>query len=158
MTTTTPALAVRLCDDDGMVSDRPVEPGSHGTALDPDLTYLRLLNNLRAHTGLPPVQEPFLCTGSAHLAGEEFLCTSPAHLSVADLASLRQRAAAYDDAVLALREVRGGPLSTTIGYLIRAGFLVPADPPPTTLDIAKNWPKPLPPIDPPRPAGHHPVA
>lgn len=26
--------AVRLCDDDGLVSDLPVEPGSHGTAFD----------------------------------------------------------------------------------------------------------------------------
>jgi hypothetical protein len=55
--------------------------------------------------------------------------------------ALRERADAYDDAVRALAEVRGaGPLSTTIGYLIRAGFLVVADPPPTTLDISRNWP------------------
>lgn len=74
---------VRLCDRNGMVSDEPVEPGSHGTEFDSDLTYLRLLNNLRAHTGLAPVAEPFHCTGSAHLAGMVFRCTSPAH-AVAD--------------------------------------------------------------------------
>lgn len=70
---------VRLCDDRGMVSDTPVESGSHGVEFNPGLTYLRLLNNLRAHTGLKPVTEPFLCTGSAHLAGMVFHCTSPAH-------------------------------------------------------------------------------
>lgn len=58
----------------------------------------------------------------------------------AQVASLQARADAYDDAVRALAEVRGGPLSTTIGYLIRARFLVPADPPPTTTEIAENWP------------------
>jgi hypothetical protein len=68
-----------MCDDDGMISDRPVEPGSPGTVLEPGLTYLGLLNNLRGHTGFPPVAAPLQCTGSAHLAGEEFHCTSPAH-------------------------------------------------------------------------------
>lgn len=71
--------SVRLCDDDGMVSERPVDrvpwPGAEG------LTYLGMLNNLRSHTGLPPVVEPFPCTGSAHLAGMAFRCTSPAHQS-----------------------------------------------------------------------------
>lgn len=48
---------------------------------------------------------------------------------LADYAAILSRADAYDDAVRALSEVRGpGPLSTTIGYLIRAGYLVPADP------------------------------
>jgi hypothetical protein len=141
MTTPAPSvIQVRLCDDDGMVSDQPVEPGSHGTALDPDLTYLRLLNNLRAQTGLPPVREPFPCTGAAHLAGEEFHCTGPAHLSEAQLTSLRQKAAAYDDAVLAWMEVSGGgPLSTTVGYLIRTGLLKFADPQPTATERAENW-------------------
>jgi len=69
---------VRLCDDDGMVSDQPVDrvpfPGDEG------LTYRGLLNNLRAHTGLPPYEgEPFRCTGSAHLAGMLIWCTSPWH-------------------------------------------------------------------------------
>lgn len=77
---------VRLCDDNGMVSDTPVEPGSHGTEFTPGLTYLRLLNNLRAHTGLPPVTEAFHCTGSAHLAGMEFHCTSPVHQQARRLA------------------------------------------------------------------------
>lgn len=71
-------IKIRMCDENGMVSDTPVEPGSPGTLFDPSLTYLKLLNNLRAHTGLPPA-EPFHCTGSAHLAREEFLCTNPSH-------------------------------------------------------------------------------
>lgn len=73
-------ISIRLCDDDGMVSDTPVEPGSHGAEFNPGLTYLRLANNLRAHTGHPPV-EAFHCTGSMHAAGEIFYCTSPAHSS-----------------------------------------------------------------------------
>jgi hypothetical protein len=36
-------------------------------------------NNLRAHTGLKAVEQPFRCTGHAHLAGEHIRCTSPAH-------------------------------------------------------------------------------
>ena len=40
--------------------------------------------------------------------------------------SLIQQADAYADAVAALGEVTGGaPLSTTIGSLIRSGWLVP---------------------------------
>lgn len=71
---------IRLCDDEGMVSDEPVKPGSPGTLLDPTLTYRGVLNNLRAHTGLAPyIGDWFVCTGSAHLAGIEFRCTSPAH-------------------------------------------------------------------------------
>jgi hypothetical protein len=67
-----------------MVSQERVEVGSPGTAFDPDLTYLRLLNNLRAHNGDPDARrpytgEPFVCTGSAHLAGEVIVCTSPIH-------------------------------------------------------------------------------
>jgi len=70
----------RLCDDAGMVSDERVPPGQPGTATDPDLTYRRLLNNLRAHTGLPPYDGPdFQCTGNAHLAREHFRCTNPRH-------------------------------------------------------------------------------
>lgn len=72
-------INLRMCDDDGMVSNVRVEPGSPGTALNPDLTYLKLLNNLRSHGGHAPVEESFHCTGSAHLAAEHFLCTSPAH-------------------------------------------------------------------------------
>lgn len=71
---------VRLCDDDGMVSDAPVMAASPGTILDPELTYRKLLNNLRGHTGLPAYTgPPFTCTGDAHLAGEHFRCTSPIH-------------------------------------------------------------------------------
>jgi hypothetical protein len=70
---------LRMCDDKGMVSNRPVEPGSPGTDETPGLTYLGLLNRLRNTTGLPPAYESFQCTGSAHLAGTTFHCTSPAH-------------------------------------------------------------------------------
>lgn len=75
---------IRLCDDAGMVSDDRVEPGSPGTILDPDLTYRRLVNNLRGHTGLPAYTGPaFHCTGSAHLAREHFRCTNPIHAQTA---------------------------------------------------------------------------
>jgi hypothetical protein len=67
----------RLCDDAGMVSDTPVEPGN---PFDPELTYRKQLNNLRAHTGLSPHEGPaFRCTGSAHLAREHIRCTNPIH-------------------------------------------------------------------------------
>lgn len=79
-------MEVRLCDDNGMVSDERVEPGAPGTVFDPELTYLKLLNNLRAQTArlrgdgrFDPTTEPFPCTGSAHQAGEHIKCTSPAH-------------------------------------------------------------------------------
>lgn len=72
------SIHVRLCDDRGMVSDERVPAGAPGTLLDPELTYRKLVNNLRAQTGLPPVEE-FHCTGSAHLAREVFVCISPAH-------------------------------------------------------------------------------
>lgn len=72
---------VRLCDDNGMVSDERVRGGSPGTTLDPKLTYRQLLNNLRGHTGLAPYTgDPFTCTGSAHLAREHFRCTNPRHM------------------------------------------------------------------------------
>lgn len=38
-------------------------------------------------------------------------------------------AEAYTDAVAALHEVTGAPLSTTLGHLIRSGFLAPVRPP-----------------------------
>lgn len=73
-------MEARLCDDDGMVSDVRVPLGQPGTALDPELTYRRLLDNLRAVRGLPRYTGPaFGCTGSAHLAAEHIRCTSPAH-------------------------------------------------------------------------------
>jgi hypothetical protein len=69
-------LERRLCDDDGVVSHATVaEPN----LFDPALTYLKQINNLRSHTGHPPVAEPFHCTGHAHLAAEHIRCTSPAH-------------------------------------------------------------------------------
>lgn len=73
--------SARLCDDDGLVSDERVPAGDPGTEFDPELTYRKLLNNLRAYTGLPPYEgEPFHCTGSVHLAGEHMRCTGPAHV------------------------------------------------------------------------------
>ncbi len=70
----------RLCDDAGMVSDERVTPGAPGTTFDPGLTYLRLMNNLRARTGLAPYEGPPIgCTGSVHLAGEHMRCTNPIH-------------------------------------------------------------------------------
>lgn len=71
-------LERQLCDASGMVSHELCEPN----AFAPGLTFLRQLNNLRAHTGLAPVADPFHCTGSAHLAAEHIRCTSPAHSSV----------------------------------------------------------------------------
>ena len=73
--------SMRLCDDDGMVSDRRI-PSLAGVSA--ERTFLDRLNNLRRNT-LPygdhrPVTEPFACTGSAHLAGEHIRCLSPAHL------------------------------------------------------------------------------
>lgn len=75
---------VRLCDDEGKVSDTPVEPGSPGASFSPtDLTYIKLHNNLRARNSNPdtrkPVEGGWQCTGHAHLAGEHIRCTSPAH-------------------------------------------------------------------------------
>lgn len=73
-------MDARLCDDAGMVSDQPVDPGNLGSNLDSQLTYRKQLNNLRAQTGLPPYTgEAFSCTGSAHLARQHIRCTSPAH-------------------------------------------------------------------------------
>lgn len=77
-------MEVRLCDDDGMVSDERVEPGSPGTQFDPDLTYRKLHNNLRARNTNPDTRKPyegppFVCTGHAHLGGEHIRCTGPAH-------------------------------------------------------------------------------
>lgn len=73
-------MDARLCDDAGMISDEPVTPGAPGTQFDPQLTYRKLLNNLRAHTGLAPYTgAPITCTGSAHLAGEHIRCTNPRH-------------------------------------------------------------------------------
>lgn len=113
-------MEMRLCDDAGMVSDTPVEPGSPGTVINPDLTYLKLLNNLRARTGPlgehKPVTEPFTCTGSAHLAGEHIRCTNRVHrvgrqwaqAVLADPARASVEASGMpDDDLAALREAFG---------------------------------------------------
>jgi hypothetical protein len=50
-----------------------------------DRTYLERLNRLRNTTlgrrgdMSETIEEPFVCTGHAHLAGEHIRCTSPAH-------------------------------------------------------------------------------
>lgn len=99
-------MEVRLCDDNGMVSDERVEPGSPGTVFDPDLTYRKLLNNLRARNGSadtrkPYEGEPFACTGSAHAAGEHVRCTSPAHrMPQFSVMTVRANAAGSNVAVL----------------------------------------------------------
>lgn len=79
-------VAMRLCDDAGMVSHESVDEDRKTAALaDPKLTYLDRLNFLRNLTriaqGSKPetIDEPFACTGHAHLAGEHIRCTSPAH-------------------------------------------------------------------------------
>ena len=73
-------IPMRLCDDDGMVSNEPVgDPLTPGTR---DASYLERHNRLRGMTHRPhltPEMDPFFCTGSAHLAHEVFTCTSPAH-------------------------------------------------------------------------------
>jgi hypothetical protein len=75
-------METRLCDDDGMVSDTLLDPPK---AINPDLTYLALMNlwvgKTRAVRGNKhePITEPFACTGHAHLIGEHIRCTSPAH-------------------------------------------------------------------------------
>lgn len=69
----------RLCDDHGRISDELVEGPKN--PFDPDLTYRKQLNYLRAHTGLSPYEgKPFLCTGSMHLAGGHIQCTNPIHV------------------------------------------------------------------------------
>ena len=79
----TEPIPIRLCDDEGMVSDEPV---AGFPASDPaSVTYRQFLNNLRAQNGDPDKRAPytgppFPCTGSAHMAGQVFHCTSPAHV------------------------------------------------------------------------------
>lgn len=71
---------VCLCDDKGIVSDELVKDNN---PFDKELTYRKLLNNLRKHSNMAPyLGEPFPCTGSVHLAGLEFICTSDAHKKV----------------------------------------------------------------------------
>jgi hypothetical protein len=79
-------MTMRLCDDHGNVSDAPAgSPAAVAAAreLGRPETYLDRLNRLRALTRvrdrLEPVSQSFVCTGSAHLAGEHIRCTSPAH-------------------------------------------------------------------------------
>lgn len=77
-------MEARLCDDDGLVSAKPV---SDRKALEPEGTsYLDRINNWRwrmaqwrGEERFEPVKIPFVCTGNAHLIGEHIRCTSPAH-------------------------------------------------------------------------------
>jgi hypothetical protein len=69
-----PAMTLRLCDGDGMVSHAPVEDDTG------DESYLARLNRLRAMSGHGRYEgQPFTCTGDAHLAGAHILCDSKAH-------------------------------------------------------------------------------
>lgn len=72
-------MQIRMCDDDGMVSDEPAPPYPL------NLTWLQMFNNMRRYLDLrsEEVTEPFHCTGSAHLGGQHILCTSPAHERIA---------------------------------------------------------------------------
>jgi hypothetical protein len=77
-------IDIRLCDDDGRVSDEPIE-GEHTLDESYIARHLRLQRMtergrefLKLH---PNVEEGgWGCTGHAHLAGIHILCTSPAHL------------------------------------------------------------------------------
>lgn len=75
-------LEMQLCGDDGFVSTEEIT-GGPPTA---DKTFLDRHNRLRnmslAARGDKPqtTTEEFVCTGSAHLAGEHIRCTSPAHV------------------------------------------------------------------------------
>ena len=77
MSTDPYTMELRLCDDAGMVSNEAAPD------CQPAKTYLDVINTLRRHTKPfgehKPVEEPFACTGSAHLAGWHIRCTSPAH-------------------------------------------------------------------------------
>lgn len=99
-------MELRLCDDEGMVS--------HETAPDcvPTKSYLDKLNMLRRHTKPfdehRPVDEPFPCTGSAHLAGEHIRCTSPAH----DAITYQKIVVGNGDEYIAGRPINGWQVST----------------------------------------------
>lgn len=73
-------VRARLCDDTGWVSDTPVE--GEDTL---DTSYLERHNRLRNESLIARGEkaqitpERFMCTGSAHLAGQHIRCTSPAH-------------------------------------------------------------------------------
>lgn len=85
-------MEMRLCDDDGMVSDAPiVEDILMATS---DRSYLERLNRLinmgRGARGDKPrfIEKPFACTGDAHLIAEHIRCTSPAHQRPAPILDL----------------------------------------------------------------------
>lgn len=64
MTEEMETMALRLCDDEGIVQ------GPHIRTLN----QLRWLGNHEPYEG-----EPFPCTGSQHLQGVLIFCDSPAH-------------------------------------------------------------------------------
>lgn len=84
--------AMRLCDDDGMVSDQPIDAPAEPAwpTGRPDRTYLDRLNRLRNVSRVARGDKPeelavaFECTGHAHLAGAHIECTSHAHQQAAD--------------------------------------------------------------------------
>lgn len=85
--------AMRLCDDDGMVSDQPIDAPAEPTwpTGRPDRTYLDRINRLRNVSRVARGDKPeelavaFECTGHAHLAGAHIECTSHAHQQAADV-------------------------------------------------------------------------
>lgn len=78
-------LAMRMCDDEGMVSHQPIVEEREIPLLDPTLTYLDRLNFLRNLTlkargdKTETIDTPFVCTGHAHLAAQHIRCISPSH-------------------------------------------------------------------------------
>lgn len=76
-------METRLCDDRGMVSrERRADyaPGQCETYLDLVNMWSRWTRYARdPEAEVEPIEEPYACTGHAHLIGEHIRCTSPAH-------------------------------------------------------------------------------
>lgn len=78
-------LELRLCDNNGIVSNKLHDPPS---LFNPGLTYLGMMNNLVKYTcaiqdnKYETITEPFTCTGYAHLIGHHIRCISLAHLEI----------------------------------------------------------------------------
>lgn len=81
-------IDLRLCDDDGMVSHKPIETRD-GELPTLDESYMarhlrlqrmssRGLEYLKQYPGFG--DDPWPCTGHAHMAGLHIRCSSPAHL------------------------------------------------------------------------------
>lgn len=69
-------MDMRLCDDEGMISTRPIADGLPAE----QTSYLDRLNHLRSLGGDSRYEGgPVPCTGNAHLAYEHIRCTNPRH-------------------------------------------------------------------------------